>query len=46
MNRRDAIAALSTASTALPALAQPKPIRLIVPCPPGGPQTRNYVVLE
>ena len=37
MNRRLAIAALAAASTALPGWAQPKPIRLIVPYPPGGP---------
>ncbi|MBS0449282.1 MAG: tripartite tricarboxylate transporter substrate binding protein, partial [Proteobacteria bacterium] len=37
MDRRTAIAAIAAASVALPAHAQPKPLRFIVPYPPGGP---------
>jgi tripartite-type tricarboxylate transporter receptor subunit TctC len=36
MQRRSALLSLA-ATLALPALAQPKPIRLVVPYPPGGP---------
>ena len=38
MHRRHALAALTLAAAAVPAVAQPqRPIRLIVPYPPGGP---------
>ena len=37
MHRRHALAALTLAAAALPTFAQQRPIRLIVPYPPGGP---------
>jgi tripartite-type tricarboxylate transporter receptor subunit TctC len=37
MKRRRILVAAAAAAAALPAFAQPKPIRLVVPYPPGGP---------
>ena len=37
LQRREFLAAAAAATLAAPAWAQPKPIRLIVPYPPGGP---------